>query len=591
MTDNPSPTRDKPLVVFDGHCGFCRIWIDYWRERTVDRVDYVRYQETDGAFSSDAVHLATPTGEVWSGARAVYQLLTYSHQRTWLLRCYSGLPGFARLSEFAYRFIARHRSIFYWITVLLFGRRIHPASYRGVEWLFLRLLAVCYLAAFASFGVQVRGLIGSHGILPAADYLEGASQYLGAAKAWRVLPSLFWLSHSDAALTLACIAGAVVALVLLFGRFQRTCLVLLFVLYLSLCSVGQDFMSFQWDMLLLEAGFLASFLGSSHTVVWLFRLLVFRLMFSSGAIKLLSGDPTWKGLRALSFHYFTQPLPTPLAWYMQPLPDWIQKYCTAGALGIELAAPFLIFLPRRLRLIGASILILLQVLIMTTGNYAFFNWLTIALCLFLLDDGVLPRWIPRNSPGKAKTVASRRFGVAFTVLIAGLGTLQLYVTLTGRVPVAAAPVLRLVQPFGIVNRYGLFAVMTTTRIEITVQGSNDGANWLDYEFKYKPGPLNRNPPWVAPHQPRLDWQMWFAALSDTVNDRWFVGFAARLLEGSPDVAGLLGKNPFPNAPPRYIRALKSTYHFTNPSERRKTGNWWTADPTGVYFPAISLRDR
>jgi hypothetical protein len=309
-------------------------------------------------------------------------------------------------------------------------------------------------------------------------------------------------------------------------------------------------------------------------------------MLSSGAIKLLSGDPTWKGLRALSFHYFTQPLPTPVAWYMQQLPDWIQKYCTAGALGIELVAPFLIFLPRRLRLIGASLLILLQVLIMATGNYAFFNWLTIALCLFLLDDRALPRWIPRNS----KTITNRRVTIAVAVLIIGLGALQMYVTFTGRVPGAAGPVLRIVQPFGIVNRYGLFAVMTTTRTEITVQGSNDGINWLDYEFKYKPGPLNRPPPWVAPHQPRLDWQMWFAALSDTVNDRWFAGFATRLLQGSPSVIGLLDKNPFPNAPPQYIRAIKSTFRFTNSAERRATGSLWHADPAGVYLPSISLAD-
>src|SRR5260370_5866522 len=197
-----------------------------------------------------------PTGERVAGAKAVFSLLNYSDRTTWALRCYNHLPGFAPLSEFAYRFIARHRGFFYWVTVLLCGRRVHPASHRGIEWLFLRLLAIVYFAAFVSFGVQVRGLIGSHGILPAANYLEGASQYLGAAKALRVLPTLFWLNSSDAALTLACIAGAVIALVLLLCFVERTCLILLFVLYLSLCSVGQDFMSFQWDMLLLEAAFL-----------------------------------------------------------------------------------------------------------------------------------------------------------------------------------------------------------------------------------------------------------------------------------------------------------------------------------------------
>src|SRR6266567_2466705 len=286
-----TPARDRPLVIFDGHCGFCRIWIDYWKERTGDRVDYAPYQEVSGKFPdmpveafARSVHLVMPGGEICNGALAVYKLLTYSDRKTWALACYDKLPGFAAVSEFAYRFIASHRSFLYWVTVLLFGRRVHPARYRGIEWLFIRSLAIVYFAAFVSFGVQVRGLIGSHGILPAAKYLEAASQYLGAAKAWRAVPSLFWLNSSDAALTLGCIAGAVIALVLLLGFLERTCLILLFVLYLSLCSVGQDFMSFQWDMLLLETGFLAIFLGSSRLVVWLFRLLVFRLMLSSGAV-------------------------------------------------------------------------------------------------------------------------------------------------------------------------------------------------------------------------------------------------------------------------------------------------------------------
>lgn len=481
--------------------------------------------------------------------------------------------------------IARHRSLFSGLTKLLFGERTGPATCDAVEWLFLRSLAVIYLAAFVSVGAQVWGLIGSRGVLPAGSYLDAAWQALGA-RAWMAVPTLFWIAHGDSVLMLSCIAGSAIAIVLMLGFFERACLALLYVLYLSLCSVGQDFLSFQWDMLLLEAGFLAIFLGSSRMVVWLFRLLLFRLMFSSGAVKLLSGDPAWRSLRALQFHYFTQPIPTPLAWYFEQLPVWFHKYSTVGVFVIELAVPFLVFMPRRVRMFGAACLISLQVLILTTGNYAFFNWLSIALCLFLFDDAALPGWLPL----RRERVTPRRVAIAVAVVVIGLGVLQMLATLGRTLPGVGVAVVGLAAPFGIVNSYGLFAVMTTTRDEIAVQGSNDGVSWMDYEFKYKAGPLNRRPPWVAPHQPRLDWQMWFAALGAYQNNPWFVNFVVRLLEGSPEVLHLLEKNPFPNTPPRYVRAITSSYRFTDWNERRATGNWWKAEPGGEYLRAISLAD-
>jgi predicted DCC family thiol-disulfide oxidoreductase YuxK len=587
-------SRDKPLVIFDGRCGFCRIWIEYWKEVTGDRVEYAPSQEVAGEFPqipresfTKSVQLAMPSGEVLSGARAVCQLLTYATGKGWPLRLYDGIPGLGPALELVYRFIAAHRGLSHWITVVLFGRRVRPASFRRIEWLFLRLLALIYLIAFVSLGVQVRGLIGSHGILPLGDYLDAAASAVGPWRAWRLLPSIFWLAHGDGVLTGSCIVGAVAAVVLLLGFYQRSCLIVMFVLYLSLCSAGQDFLSFQWDMLLLEAGFLAIFLGSSNLVVWLFRLLVFRLMFSSGAVKLLSGDPTWRSLRAMSFHYFTQPIPTPIAWYMQQLPFWFQKYSTMGVFCIELVMPLFIFLPRRLRFCGGLGLIFLQVLILTTGNYAFFNWLSIALCLFLFDDHALPAWLPA---GAATRVTPRRVAIAAAVLVIGLGALQMMATFGVTLRGPASGIVRLTAPFGIVNTYGLFAVMTTTRLEITVQGSNDGVTWSDYEFAYKPGPLDRRPPWVAPHQPRLDWQMWFAALSTYRNNPWFVNFMVRLLEGSPEVSRLMRINPFPRTPPRYVRTLISSYQFTDQEERRETGDWWKAEPSGVYLRAISLAD-
>jgi hypothetical protein len=328
------------------------------------------------------------------------------------------------------------------------------------------------------------------------------------------------------------------------------------------------------------------FLGSSHLIVWMFRVLVFRLMFSSGMVKLLSGDPTWRSFRAMHFHYFTQPIPNPVAWYAQQLPEWFQTFSTAAVLVIELLIPFFIFLPRRLRILAAGLLIGLQGLILVTGNFAFFNWLSIALCLMLLDDGVFP---PRTTPGKVRITKPAIAAVA-AALVFTLGVLQMMATLGVTLRGPAADLVRFFTPFGIVNTYGLFAVMTTERPEITVQGSNDGEHWLDYEFKYKPGPLWRRPPWVAPHQPRLDWQMWFAALGTFRESPWFVNFEVRLLEGSPEVVALLEKNPFPDRPPHYVRATISLYRFTNWDERKRTGNWWKSDAAGMYLRPISLED-
>ena len=592
MSDGPAPKQ--PIAIFDGRCGFCRIWIDYCKALTGDTVHYVASQQVADQYPQispeqfkRSFQFVEPGGEVRSGARAVYRLLTYTPHGGWPLQAYERVPGFAAASELAYRFIASHRDIGYWTTVVLFGREIRPAQYRWVEWLFLRALALVYLVAFLSISVQIRGLLGSRGILPATSFLSAVERAFSPGTVWHDFPTLFWFWHTDTALVWACIAGTVFAVVFLSGFFERICLIALYVLYLSICVVGQDFLSFQWDALLLETGFLAIFLVSSHLIVWMFRVLVFRLMFSSGAVKLLSGDPTWRNLRAMDFHYFTQPLPNPVAWYAQQLPPWFQKWSTGAVLGIELIAPLLIFLPRRLRLIGAALLIGLQGLILLTGNFAFFNFLSIALCLFLLDDAVFCR---RKSPPAKMRATRRGVAVAVAALVLILGTMNMAATLGATLSGPFSDLARLAGPFEIVNTYGLFAVMTTERREITVQGSNDGVTWLDYEFKYKPGPLSRRPPFVAPHQPRLDWQMWFAALGDVRSSPWFVNFMVRLLEGSPDVVGLLEKNPFPNAPPRYVRALASQYRFTNYEERRKTGNWWKAEPSGIYLRAISLAD-
>jgi hypothetical protein len=406
-----------------------------------------------------------------------------------------------------------------------------------------------------------------------------------------------WLNRSDVFLRAVWIAGSCLSLFLLFGVNARVVRIGLFVLYLSLDTAGQVFMNYQWNALLLEAGFLAIFLGSEVVIVKLFRWLLCRLIFLSGIVKLLSHDPAWRHLTALPVHYQTQPLPTPLAWYFYHLPDWFQRMSVIFVFFVELVVPWFVLAPRRLRLLAGLAITLLQLLIFLTGNYAFFNLLTISLCLFLLDDVVLIRILPRRLTFRLnKRVHPSCRPVWWRTVCGIVATFVLFVSgfemageLSGRRWAPAETVIRAVSPFEIVNTYGLFAVMTTTRPEIIVEGSNDGTNWVPYQFKYQPGNLSRAPLWVQPHQPRLDWQMWFAALGNDQTDPWVLHFLARLLEGRPEVLGLLSHNPFPDAPPQYVRALVYDYRFTTSAERKATGHWWKRELQGSYVPEVSLQ--
>ena len=583
----------KPVFIYDGNCGFCKIWIEYWKRLTGERVEYAPSQEVAGQYPqiparefARAAQLVRPDGTVASGARAVFETLGME-------RAYQRSRVFAFLAEAVYGFIAQRRSLAYQVTRFTFGTHIEPARFATTQWIFLRALALIYLAAFGSLAGQITGLIGEHGILPLGDFMKAVTNSVGAQK-YFVMPTVFWADSSDHMLVNACFAGMAFSILLLFGRLEKISLAALFVLYLSLSVSGQDFLQFQWDALLLEAGFLALFLGRAQIIVWLFRWLVFRLYFMSGTAKLLSHDLAWRNLTALEYHYHTQPLPTIFAWYADKLPHWFQHASTFMALSIEIAAPFLIFMPRLLRISAAWCMIGLQVLIMLTGNYAFFNFLTIALCLFLLDDRVFgkfspPRFFLRRARAPLPMNAAERgvMGVlaAFIFVVGLTHVLDSF----GWAPDPMRALARIVSPLEIVNSYGLFAVMTTTRPEIIVEGSTDSEHWSAYEFRYKPGALDRAPRWVAPMQPRLDWQMWFAALSNYRQNLWFVGFVVRLLQGSPEVLGLLEKNPFPDHPPRYVRAMIYDYSFTTWEERRKTGAWWKREPIGEYLPPVSMK--
>src|SRR5579864_78075 len=586
-----------PLMVFDGECGFCRIWIGYWKRLTSDQVDYAPYQEVAGRFPEiprenfqRAVHLILPDGEALSAAHAVFRTLAMVAGRGWALWAYRHIPGFAALSELLYCWIAAHRSFCYHVTVLLWGKHVEPAAYEIVSRWFLRALGAIYLIAFLSFEVQITGLVGERGILPAGVFLKMVQENLGGG-AWLRVPTLFWMGSGNLALKLACFAGAIASVAIVAGILRRFALVAAFVLYLSLVHIGQAFMSFQWDFLLLEAGFLAMFLVPSAGRVFLGRWLLFRLMLLSGSAKLLKGDPMWRSLTALQYHYHSQPLPTRFAWYFHQLPPGFQKFSVIFMFFVELVVPFLMFAPRRVRFFAAALTLTLQLLIFLTGNYTFFNLLAIALCIFLFDDAALRRRNTATKPRPTPTAFQRGVTVALVSSILLVSGFQLEEIFAGTMPRAAGAVLSWIAPFGIVNTYGLFSVMTTSRPEIIVEGSNDGQSWLEYNFRYKPGDLKRAPVWVQPHQPRLDWQMWFAALSNYQQQPWFVNFMVRLLEGSPDVLALVANNPFPASPPRYVRAQVYDYQFTSFAERRATGDWWRREPTGAYFPPVSLRQR
>lgn len=469
-----------------------------------------------------------------------------------------------------------------------------PTSFELTEELFLRLLGLIYLAAFASLWPQIVGLIGSRGIAPASGLLTAMQSFGGGDPVWQV-PSLFWLWHSDTALVWFCILGCVAAILLAAGVLRRACCAACFVLYLSLVSIGQPFMAFQWDALLLESGFLALFTGSGW-LIWAYRFLLFRLMFESGIVKLTSHDPNWRNLHALRFHFMTQPLPNPIAYYAYRLPHPVLGAMTAATLCIELGAPFLLFCPRRFRQAGAGLLIVLQLAIILTGNYAFFNLLTLALCLCALDDRTFAplarflRWRPPFFPQLKAAIArvSRSAGNIAVAILMLFGAVQLADMLGATSTRAFEKPLAAIAPFEIVNTYGLFAVMTTTRPEIILEGSDDEVTWREYSFPYKPGNLHRGLPFVAPYQPRLDWQMWFAALGTNQGNRWVGELMYRLLTGEPAVLGLLDPAPF-RRPPRYMRALLYDYDFTLPADRERTGAVWKRTLRGTWLGPVSLR--
>ena len=593
----------QPTLIFDGDCGFCAYWARYWQALTGERVRYVPYQQIAAqhpeipiAEFQRAVQYLAPDGRRASAAEASFLTLSHAPGKGLWLAIYRRVPGFAPLAERAYAFIAAHRPAFHRLSLILWGRQFVPPRYDRVSFLFLRGLGLIYLAAFVSFAVQARGLIGARGILPLADLVEALGHNVGWQRFY-LMPMVFWWNTSDAAIQAVSWGGAGCALLLTLNVLPRVSLALLYVLYLSLLYAGQTFMTYQWDVFLLETGFAALLMSfATRGGIWLLRWLLFRFMFMSGVVKLLSGDASWWNLSALSYHFLTQPLPTPLAWYAAQLPPAVLRFATGATFFVELLLPFLIFAPRRLRFTAGAGILLLQGCILITGNYNWFNLQTMLLCLVLLDDAalrrILPqgleRWLPARSraaaPGRITRVA---VGVVAALLVLS-SLLEMDMRFGGSPPAAARFADGLIEPLHLTSPYGLFSVMTSRRDEIVIEGSDDGVRWREYQFRYKPGDIGRRPPWNIPHQPRLDWQMWFAALDDPQRLRWFWMFLERLLENEPSVTALLASNPFPDKPPQFVRAQYYEYRYASPADKAR-GLWWQRRLLGLYFPAVQLK--
>ncbi len=491
--------------------------------------------------------------------------------------------------------------VFLWLFRRDHGARHHLLS----RWVFLRALGLIYFSAFFSLLFQIRGLIGPDGILPAGGYLARVSGAYPGALHWWYAPTLLWFSSGNGMLMGLCWVGLAASLLLAANLWPRLTLLVCFVCFLSFVAATGTFSEYQSDGMLLEAGFLAWFLAPrgirpslgarslpTHASLLLLLFEWFRIYFMSGVVKLASGDPTWRNLSAMYEYYQNGPLPTSIGWYLQHLPHWFQIGTAALTLAMELGLVFLAFLPRPFRIACFWIVTFWQVGVILTANYCFLNYLVLALGFLLLDDRAFRRFIPRRrrtlAIPPARSTAFANTDAVFTavaLLWVFYAALVPLVGLFARDVLPPGPAIAL-EPFRIANGYGLFATMTPHRYEIEFQGSEDGRNWTAYPFRYKPQNLTERPRIYAPYQPRFDWNLWFASLGAWEGNPMVPRTEEKLLEGSPDVLALFAGNPFPQAPPRYVRAVLWQYWFTTAAQKRATGDWWRRLLLGTYAPTL-----
>ena len=461
--------------------------------------------------------------------------------------------------------------------------------YQQSAHLFIRLLGVIYFFAFGAFLFQINGLVGSSGILPADRFFGHIKNRI--LKPYLSYPSLFWFNCSDPFLFGVIALGTTLSLLLAFGIFPPLMLLLLYVLYLSVITIGQDFLSFGWEMFLMEITVNAFFLSLTsvpNPLVWIsINLLLFRFHFQGGVVKLQSGDPNWRNLTGIAYHYESQPLPNTIAWYVHKAPLWFHKFSCFLMLFIEIAVPFALFFTHEARLVVYILLVGLQFFIWLTGNFSYLNHLTVAFCTLLLSDFYL-------SPLLGWKEASPT-PLALDIFLTAVGGILLFlqvISLSNHFFLSNKTfrkILYACKPFHLANRYGIFAVMTTKRIEIVIEGSEDGVTWKEYKCFYKPSEVTRRPRRISPYQPRLDWQMWFLPFTSYEEEIWFQNFLLHLLLGTPQVLALLRENPFPEKPPFLVRALAYEYVFSDRKLKKDLGYWWSRTLVGEYSPILSLK--
>jgi hypothetical protein len=517
------------------------------------------------------------------------------------------------------------------------------------RWLFLRALAAIYFSAFYSLLLQIKGLIGPDGILPAAQYLAAIARAMPSQQYWYA-PSLFWISSSSAMLIAVTWAGLIASLLAFLNLWPRVSFFLCFVCFLSFVAASGDFSGYQSDGMLLEAGFLALFFAPpgllpgwaashppSRASLFLLQWEWFRIYFESGMVKLLSGDEQWRNMTAMDEYYQNGPLPTWIGWYVEHLPHWFHAATAAGTLVMELGIVLLLFFPHRVRFICFCIVTPWEAGVILTANYTFLNYLVLSLGFLLLNDRMLLRFVPARwhpeppllppslppreedklsilstegssvSDDAALTAATSNLptpprglkrllqpahtlglavGVVLLLWIAYDTTAAMIRIPFPSTPLPTAPITAL-DPFRIANQYGLFAIMTRGRYDIEFQGSNDGVTWTPYLFCNKPQFLNEPPRIYAPYQPRFDWNLWFASLGAWRQNEIVPLTEERLLENDPDVLALFRGNPFPQEPPHYLRAVLWQYWFTSIEEKRRSGNWWRRQLLGLYAPELT----
>jgi len=480
-------------------------------------------------------------------------------------------------------------------------------SYWLTRFVILRLLGFVYAIAFLVAANQLLPLIGEHGLTPARDFLNVVQTQLGSRSAGMLrIPTLFWFGSSDNALLIFSWVGFALSVVVLSGYANAILLGVLWAMYMSIVHIGQIWYGYGWEIQLLETGFLSIFLcplldarpfpkcRPPILVIWLFRWLGFRIMIGAGLIK-LRGDPCWRDLTCLYYHYETQPIPSPISRYLHFSPHWLLKLETAWNHLIELAVPWLSFGPRAARHIAGVLLVTFQIFLIISGNLSFLNYLTIVPFLACFDDTFLRHFLPGAIVRRAERAAqdsqpsgiNNAVAIALSIMVIWLSIPTVLNLVSGRQLMNYS-----FDPVDLVNTYGAFGTVGRERDEIIFEGTEDplitgDTKWQEYEFKAKPGDPNRRPPFVAPYQPRIDWQIWFAAMASPADYPWTLHFVWKLLHNDPGTLSLLAKNPFPDTPPHYIRARLYRYRFAPIGENA----WWKREPIGEWLPAISTDDQ